>query len=283
MSERKSLSIRFWGTRGTCVPLAPCPEFGIHTTAVEITAGDAAPIFVDMGTGAICAAENALQAGIRCYDVFLTHLHVDHLCGCFAFAPFHISDCRVRIHAVDTGAEAALRGLLKSPYYPVSFDELTAEVEFDYLAARAQRSMEEHGCTVSWGPLAHPQGSVALRFDDGENAIVFATDVELGNDDPNEDLHRLLSQPYPAGLAVIDGYFAGKEVDAYRNWGHSSWQQARDVGRQAGASRVVVTHHHPNRGDAELRGFEQAADDVSWAREAQLWTLTRNHAELDQR
>ena len=116
---------------------------------------------------------------------------------------------------------------------------------------------------------------------DGENALVFATDVELSETAPNRDFYSLMSKPYPAGLAVIDGFFADSEGDFRKDWGHSSWQQARDAGLRAGVETVIVTHHSPRRTDAELASLEQASDGLPWAREGDVWTLRGNHAERD--
>jgi ribonuclease BN (tRNA processing enzyme) len=133
---------------------------------------------------------------------------------------------------------------------------------------------------LRWGSVSHPQGCTAYRLDDGENAVVFATDVELEPPELNHDLLELLAEPYPAGLAIIDGFFRDVNEDYHAGWGHSTWRQAWDWCRRCGVETLVVTHHNPGYSDAELSAMERAAGlpNVVWARDSQTWSLCSNHA-----
>lgn len=272
----KRLAIRFWGTRGNAAPLAPSVEFGIHTTCVEIQAAGNPALLVDMGTGIIGAGASLLAQGRREFDVLLTHLHIDHLQGVFSFAPFYRSGCRVRLRAARPDLKPALTTLLDAPFHPVRLERLAAKLDFIEMPLEGSAAFPEYGMTVSWGPLAHPQGCTGYRFDDGSNAIVFATDVELGAPVSHAPLERLLREPYPAGLAVLDGFFTDDEIDQYADWGHSSWGQARDAGRRAGVHRTMVTHHHPNQTDEKLRAHEAEARPLHWARDGATVVLAGN-------
>jgi ribonuclease BN (tRNA processing enzyme) len=41
-------------------------------------------------------------------------------------------------------------------------------------------------------------------------------------------------------------------------WGHSSYEHAINAAHKAGAKKLVLFHHDPNRTDDQLAGFEEA-------------------------
>jgi len=272
----KTLTIRFWGTRGSSPPLQPSLQFGIHTTCVEIASGKGDPLLVDLGTGAVGAARNLLAAGRRCFNVFLTHVHSDHVNGIFLFSPLYQSDCRVHIRSPRGDLEQVLGRLFGRPVHPVELSETPAELHITELPTSGSLQLEDQALTVSWVGVPHPQGCFAYRFDDGENALVFATDVELARDRAVPRLEKLLSEPYPVGMAVVDGFFSDAEIEHFSCWGHSTWQQAVALAGRTGVRNLVITHHHPARTDDELQQMVDLAAGPIWAREGQSVVLSGN-------
>ncbi len=270
------LQMRFWGVRGNVPPLHPSAEFGNHTTCLEVGVAGFPSVLVDLGSGAVPAARDLLARGVRKFEIFQTHLHLDHLAGLFAFAPLYNKDCEVRWRAARTDLEPAVMALMTPPFHPVPFSAIAARVEFEALPESGSREFPQLGLNVSWAPLAHPQGCTAYRFDDGRNAVVVATDVELGAAAAHPGLERLLREPYPAGLALVDGTYTDDELPRHAGWGHSSWTQARALAGRCGVGRVVIVHHHPVKTDAELAALEGAAGGVLWAREGRSLRLSGN-------
>jgi phosphoribosyl 1,2-cyclic phosphodiesterase len=273
------LQIRFWGVRGNVAPLQASAEFGNHTTCLEVGAAGFPSVLVDLGSGAVPAARELLARGIRDFEIFQTHLHLDHMQGLFAFAPLYHEKCAIRWHAARPDLEAAVRALMAPPFHPVSFSAVAARVDFEALPESGARKFPHLGLTVGWTPLAHPQGCTAYRFDDGRNAVVVATDVELGAAAAHPGLERLLREPYPAGLALVDGTYTDDELPRHAGWGHSSWTQARALADRCGVGRVVIVHHHPAKTDAELAALEDGAGSLRWAREGGSLRLSGNRLE----
>jgi ribonuclease Z len=276
VTSRRELDIRFWGTRGNTAPFLPSVAIGNHTTAVEIRAAARPGLLVDMGTGVIAAGNAWLAAGVREFDLVFTHLHMDHLQGVFSFAPFYRKDCSIRLWAARPDLQSSLAALLAAPFHPVDMRRMPARFEFCELPESGSQFLARQGLTLSWGPLAHPQGCTGYRFDDGESALVFATDVELGAPVSHAPLEALLSEPYPAGLAIVDGFFTDSEVDEFADWGHSSPGQASQAVAKAGVGALWITHHHPKRSDQQLLHAEQAAAPARWARDGMRVTLAGN-------
>jgi len=274
------LQVHFWGTRGSSAPFQASPEFGCHTTAVEVIGPRGDPVFVDLGTGIAPAADAALARGVRQFTILLTHLHLDHLCGSCAFSPFFREDCSTSIYSEHAGTLEALRHVLSPPLFPVRYDGFGARARLEELPETGEMRFEDRGLSVRWRPAAHPQGVTTLRFDDGQNAFVFATDVELRLRAQNEAFEELLREPYPAALAAMDGFFAAEGRDFHENWGHSTWEQAQEVAARNGVSRIVVTHHNPRYSDDDLRALEQAAKgSARGARDGQCWRIVHGTAE----
>ena len=271
-------AVRFWGTRGSMTPMVPSAEFGIHTTCVEVRPAVGNPILVDMGTGAFPAGLWLQGQGITDFEVFLTHLHADHITGMFRFSPLYRSDCHVRIAAARQDLGSALETFLDLPFHPVPLRELTADVELEQLPEQGEIELADRGLTVRWASVPHPQGCTAYRFDDGTSAFVFATDVELAMRDELDGLRRLVAEPYPAGLIALDGFFTPDEADRHRGWGHSSWAEARDFASELGVDSLILTHHHPGRTDGELAALEKTVPNLNWAREGQILELSGNEA-----
>jgi ribonuclease Z len=272
------LHLRFWGTRGASAPFQSSLEFGCHTSCVEVRGDRGAPVFIDLGTGIAPAAELALAAGVRQFTVFLTHLHLDHVCGVCAFAPLFRPDCSTTIYSEHAGTLQALRQVMSPPLFPVHYDGFGARARLEELPESGEMRLEERGFVVTWRPAAHPQGVTTLRFDDGANAFVFATDVELRLRSENEPFERLLREPYPAALAAIDGFFSENRGDYRENWGHSTWQQAVEAASRNRVQQVVITHHNPHYTDLDMRGFEQLSPGARWARDGQSWSIANGHA-----
>ncbi len=273
------IKIRFWGTRGTVVPELDSPVFGIHTTCLEVCGRGGSPFFVDLGTGAVRAARDALARGIRKFDFWLTHLHSDHVAGMFAFAPFYRADCTIRIFSAAREFEKWLRAWFSPPFHPLSFEQIAATVSFHPMPASGERDFPEHGLALQWGPVPHPQGCTALRFSAGASSFVFGTDVEIRADGHGGHLERLLAHPFPAGLAAVDGFFMDSEIHKFPDWGHSSWKEAWELCGRTGVETLLVTHHHPANADEVLQAMEAATPGpIHWARESVAWALENNHA-----
>lgn len=280
LMDNKQLTLKFWGARGSMIPFTPGIAFGVHSTCVEIESGGGHSLFIDMGSGVVPGINAALERGVRHFTILMTHLHSDHLNGVFGCAAFYRKDCSVEILSTRPDTEKAFRTLFSPPFHPVAFDDLAATIQFHELPKQGSRTLPEHDLMLSWTQVPHPQGCAAYRLDDGDNAIVFATDVELGKSEFIGGLQALLTNPMPAGLAVIDGFYAPEEIGLFANWGHSTWREALTLATANKVETVVVTHHHPAKTDDELEALARSGHPAIWARERQTWMLEGNRAAL---
>jgi ribonuclease BN (tRNA processing enzyme) len=149
-----------------------------ETTCFACRAGDSLFIF-DAGTGLRRLREPehaALLDGARDLHLFLTHYHLDHVCG-LAYLPGVLPGRRLVIHAPaaelnGVDPERAVAGLLRRPYNPRDWEDLT-DLSLEPVLAGAN---EIAGHTVRVRAQQHTDVSVAYRMDD---AFALATDTRI--------------------------------------------------------------------------------------------------------
>jgi len=257
-----TLQLRFWGTRGS-VP-SPGPHtvrYGGNTPCVEVRSPAGGVLVLDAGTG-IRALGRALDAGVGAplaADIFLTHLHWDHVQGLPFFAPLYRPENRVRVWGPDT-AEAPLarviRALIAPPTFPVPIDEAGAAIEF---ATPPTTPVTISGCEVASVPVRHPGGAVGYRLrapGSPNGGLVYVSDNELRDVPGTEpaDAWRAAFLRFASGARVLvhDTTYTAEEYRRRNGWGHSTYGDAVELAHEVGVERLVLYHHNPDRTDDEL-------------------------------
>src|ERR1700760_3506140 len=126
-SAGASLSVRFWGVRGSIAcPGASTLRYGGNTPCVEVRCGTHTLIF-DAGTGIKALGQALVQAGNTTdFDIFLSHGHIDHVIGLPFFAPLCVPGQVVRVWGGSLqpmgGVQEAVRKLMSFPFFPLQVD-----------------------------------------------------------------------------------------------------------------------------------------------------------------
>jgi phosphoribosyl 1,2-cyclic phosphodiesterase len=201
--------------------------------------------------------------------VLLTHYHLDHLIGLPSFQPLYDRRCRFTFYGVgweDRGVQNTLDRFLGPPWFPISFGETGSVKRFVDLD---RQRIEIEGLRITSARLNHPQGVTAFRLESAGRSVVFATDHEVG--DPAAD-ERLRALAEGCDILIHDAQYTPDEYDRrHRGWGHSTWSHAVEAARNAGAGRLILFHHDPERTDDEIDSIVEVAarsfPDVAGARE----------------
>lgn len=298
-----SMNIRFWGTRGS-IPVSLTAQqvrdklrlalrlagtqrleseldienfldrldfsqsgtYGGQSSCVQIDAGQAEPVVLDLGSGARPLGQALLkQHGLtqpQTCHVFMSHLHWDHIMGFPFFGPAYIAGNRIVIHACHEQLEAAFRRQQDHPSFPVALEQMAADIEFDVLQPGHHYSIA--GLDVYAIRQRHPGDSYGWRFQHQGRSVVYSTDSE----------HRIESAPERgtfvdffagADLVIFDAmYSLADAITVKQDWGHSSNLYGVDLCLAARVRQLVLFHHEPAHDDAlidriltETRRYEE--------------------------
>jgi phosphoribosyl 1,2-cyclic phosphodiesterase len=237
------------GCRGSmCVSGEDYRRYGGNTTCFHAEVEPRHHLIVDAGTGIRSLQREVGGDGPRLFTLFLTHYHWDHIQGLPTFLPMYDPACTVDIHAMPLGErepEDILEEVLQQPWWPISIGQAAATIRYHELDG----PVDVGGVKVRHAELFHPQGVVGYRLD-GEHSVVIATDHEQGDETVEVTIRQLAEG---VDTLVHDAQYTPDERRVIRKgWGHSDWEGATAVARDAGAKRLVLTSHDPDRTDEQV-------------------------------
>lgn len=253
------MEVRFWGVRGSiAVSGERFLRVGGNTSCVEVF-HEGERLILDGGTG-LRALGDTLGRPTRAAILF-SHVHWDHIQGVPFFAPAFHPDSEITFLGVQRPSgtlKDALHAQMRPPTFPITLDTLSARLAFVDL--RARQSYEHGPFRITPLELPHPDGVSGFRIEAGGRSLVYATDVEHGE----ELLEDLVQFSRGADLLIHDAQFTRAE---YRGqvgysrvgWGHSAWEDAVEVARRADVGRLRLFHHDPRREDRQVEAIAEAA------------------------
>lgn len=242
--------------------------YGGNTSCVEILLPSGDLLIFDAGTG----IRDTAPAPANGIHVFFTHFHWDHVQGLPYFGPLYEPDRPLHFYSSQYTAplRETLAGQMKTPYFPIDFANLPSRCKFVELGKEGFRIAN---VTVGAFPLFHPQGACGYRIQSEGATIVYATDHEPGN--PETDA-GVVEAARAADLLIVDAQYTPSEMEYCRGRGHSSWRDAAQFAHMAGAGKLALFHHDPDRTDDEISQMVLAAREqfpnTEAAREG--WTIT---------
>ncbi len=244
------MRIRFWGTRGSIpTPGQRTVRYGGNTSCVEVRDDDGVLLVLDAGTGLRELGLSLLQNGQEplSFDLFISHLHWDHIQGIPFFRPAYDRRTEMRIHAPHHPKPLKeLLGMgMDDPFFPVDLDAIPAKIDMEEFASGTERRAGPF--RVRSTRIYHPAPALAYRVEADGRAIVYATDTEdpfSGTENP------VVTFADGVDLLVHDAQYL--DDDYKKGWGHSTIATAVEVAVRAHAKRLVLYHHDPDRSDDAL-------------------------------
>ncbi len=258
------MRVTFCGTRGsTPAPGLDYIRFGGHTSCVALShddesSGNLPTLLLDAGTGLRRLPELLGDLPFR-GTILLTHLHWDHVQGLPFFRSGDREDARVNLLLPGQGdgidAEAVLARMMSPPFFPIEPSALRGQWRFGLLPGDA---FAAEGFSVLALDVPHKGGhTVGFRVSDGHSSVAYIPDhcpTALGPGpgaigEYHEDVLRLADK---VDLLIHDAHLRAEEVEAEGSFGHAAAEYAVRLGTMAGARRVALFHHRPDRSDAEV-------------------------------
>ncbi|MFE1597802.1 MBL fold metallo-hydrolase [Methylobacterium sp. ID0610] len=256
------MQVRFFGTRGSLpVPGPRTIRYGGNTSCVALRTARGTRVILDMGTGAYALGRELAATGepLRGH-VLITHTHWDHIQGVPFFAPFFVPGNEWDIYA-PRGLGASLRetlsGQMQYSYFPVALEQLGATIRYHDLV-EGELTLEDD-VAVETHYLNHPALTLGYRLTADGATVVYALDHEPfcagaaeGTGALEGEDRRHAGFLRGADLAIHDAQYVAAEYPAKIGWGHSTIEYACRVAREAGAARLALMHHDPDRDDDAL-------------------------------
>ena len=193
-------------------------------------------------------------------DVFLTHAHLDHICGLtFFLVPVLQGDVKsVRVHGTKKTLDAVRQHLFAPELFPV-------EPPFDWceLPETPGVPVKEDG-VLTWLPLEHPGGSLGYRIDWPDRSLAYVTDTTApGN---------YLAFIQGVDVLIHECYFPDEMHDWAQKTGHSSSTAVAEIARQCGAQQLYLVHadpQHPEDDPVDLKRIRKIMPNAHLAEDLQ--------------
>ncbi len=239
------------GVRGTLPMHTPAAiRYGGATACVFVKAGN--QIFIlDAGSGLNEAWLSSFSQDTR-FTMLLSHPHVDHLAGFPVFRPFFDPSCRCDIYLKTRDrrdARTQITALMSPPLWPVTPDVFRADVRFHDVP----QTFSIGDVTVETCDVRHPGGCTAYRLSYHGASIVYATDFEAEENEP-----EFTAFARNASLLLLDAQYTQDEYIRTRGFGHSTIQRSIAIAKQCCAEKTVFIHHDPSRTDETLQTWDDA-------------------------
>jgi phosphoribosyl 1,2-cyclic phosphodiesterase len=253
------MRVHILGVRGSTPATGPeFVRYGGHTSCIALAHdGEAPSLLVDAGTG-IRRASALLDGKPFVGTVLLGHMHWDHTQGLPFFRAGDSPGAQVTLYAPaqpEGKIEAVLGRAMSPPHFPITPAGLRGRWAF---AGLEPGEFEIEGFSVAALEIPHKGGrTFGYRISDGRAALAYLSDhcptsLGPGPDGLGERHKAALWLTRDCDAVFHDGQYTDEELPVRAYFGHSSWGYALALAEAAGAKRLFICHHDPDRTDDEL-------------------------------
>jgi phosphoribosyl 1,2-cyclic phosphodiesterase len=250
------MEVTYWGTRGSIASAGHATQrYGGNTASVQVTGSDGTVVILDAGTG-IREIADALSPTLRRVDIFLSHLHMDHIQGLGFFPPMFQTGLEVHLWGPPSATldlRSRLTRYLSPPLFPIRLRDLSSHVEIHNAPDAPVRI---GALRVTAAEVIHPGPTVGYRIAENGTSIAYIPDHEpaLGNTafpgDPSWTSGMELARN--VDLLIHDTQYFPAERKSRVGWGHSSTLETAGFAELAGAKRLACFHHDPAHDDETI-------------------------------
>ena len=271
------MRLKVWGCRGSVPTPGPeTVEFGGNTSCVEVALENGSVLVFDAGTGIRPLGRELLERGVRHVNVFLTHLHLDHLEGLRFFGPLWNPNVQLDIWGPPSPVLSLRERISRSfspPLFPIDLRAVPSQVAF--------HDVPREPCTVDGASLTaalvmHPGPTLGYRLEADGFTFAYIPDHEpalTGIVDRPTDWISGAAIAAGADVVFHDAQFSEEEYVDRIGWGHSSAADAVAFNKAVGGGRLYLFHHEPEHGDEALAALEEQAG-TALAREGMVLELS---------
>ena len=241
----------------TPAPGAEFVRYGGHTSCIAITrdGGDVPTLVLDAGTGLRSLTALMKGAAFR-GSIVLSHLHWDHVQGLPFFTAGDTDSARVNLHLPaqhSSSGRDLLAQFFSPPSFPITPEGLRGVWGF-HAMVDGRHDIEDFAVTAV--DVEHKGGrTFGLRVESNGRSVAYLPDHAPAAG-MSDELTEMLGG---VDVLVHDAQFLDHERGLAVDYGHATVTDSIALARSCGAGKLVLFHHSPVRGDADL-------DDIAaWA------------------
>lgn len=285
------MKVRVWGCRGSLA--SPGPEtvrYGGNTSSVEVRLDDGTLIILDAGTGiralgrhiagvpegSVSPSKPTGERGplsmlapaepIKKINLFLSHLHLDHVEGIGFFSALWNPDVELHVWGPPSplrSLQDRIATLMSPPLFPVHLADVPCRPIYHDVPDDA---LQIGSATVHVQPVAHRGSTVGYRIEENGRSFAYIPDHEpaLGVDLEKVEPEWVSGFSVAQGADVLfhDSQYTEDEYPNHRAWGHSSIAHTVTFGQMTKAENVVLFHHDPAHSDEQLEEHLKRAEEL---------------------
>lgn len=260
------MKVTFYGVRGSiATPGINTVRYGGNTACLYVRLDDGSHLIFDAGTGIRPLGDHLADSDSE-LTLFFSHHHWDHIQGLPFFRPIYQKGRQVRLLSAYLGKTESMAVLdqMIDPHFPVTGESLLADISVMELDADGRIRIGD--AVIQACPTNHPGGGAAYRINTESGSFAYVTDNELfPPGEATTSYDEWVSFLQGVDVVVHDAMYLENELEDVRGWGHSSIQQALQLGCDCDAGRLILFHHDPSRTDDQLDTI--LTDSIRWMAE----------------
>jgi ribonuclease BN (tRNA processing enzyme) len=239
------------------LPFALKGTYGTNTSCVEIRGGDEY-VLCDCGSGLRDFSSyvwDLHHTKPQVFNIFMSHLHWDHITGFPFFVPAYIRGNKINIYSPHETAEAAFRRQQDVPSFPVPMNYMSSEIKFHTLDVN--KAYDIAGFKVKVIQQNHPGVAYGYSFEKDGQKAVYSTDSEH-TVESNKEGYPFIEFFKDADVLIFDAqYELFDAIDTKANWGHSSNVIGVELAVRSKVKRLCLFHNEHTADDEVLTRFLQ--------------------------
>lgn len=282
-------NVKFRGVRGS-FPVADKKflKYGGNTSCVEVSVGGHI-IILDAGTGIVGVGDDLMESYIASSvdvqtrkpvyaTILLSHIHQDHLLGLTFFKPIHIESTKLAVFGPDsseTTLSQDLSNLVFGKSFPLDLGDIACTLDIKgvtdedailikpnekpILSKLTEVAQGEDDILITfYKSYVHPQNGVMIyKISYKGKSLVYATDKEcyFGGD------KKFAKFAKDCDLLIHDAQYTTEDYlspySSKQGFGHSTYDMAVEVMKQAKAKSLVFFHYDPSYDDNKLERIKE--------------------------
>jgi len=246
------MKIKFWGVRGSIPIFGPNnSKYGGNTSCIEVNCGDKT-IILDAGTGImplgldIMAGDRFRENNKKQLYIFFSHVHWDHIQGFPFFRPAFDSEFELNLYSTlhkDIDIEYALRSQMTPPFFPIQLKDMPSSMNFNNI--KSGENVQIGNVAVKSISLDHPDISLGYKITCENKSLAYISDHEH----TDKSHQRIVDFLKGTNLVIFDAHYTPEEYSGSdgnggrKGWGHSTWEEAIALCKEAKIDQLALTHH----------------------------------------